>query len=86
MILCATTLAVLLVIGGEEKNPGPGMEAEKSLQILCSGCNRNLKFITHYNTCGPWFHKSCVDVKAQVEERVKWTCDRCRPERLKLLE
>jgi hypothetical protein len=29
MILCATTLAVLLVIGGVKKNPGPGMEAEK---------------------------------------------------------
>jgi hypothetical protein len=29
MILCATTLAVLLVIGGKEKNPGPGVEAEK---------------------------------------------------------
>jgi hypothetical protein len=37
MILCATTLAVLLVTGGVEKNPGPGVEAEKSLQVLCSG-------------------------------------------------
>jgi hypothetical protein len=29
MILCATTLAVLLVIGGVEENPGPVVEAEK---------------------------------------------------------
>jgi len=29
MILCATTLVTLLVIGGVEKNPGPCEEAEK---------------------------------------------------------
>ena len=29
MFLCATTLVVLLVIGGVEENPGPGVEAEK---------------------------------------------------------
>jgi hypothetical protein len=34
MILCAKALAVLLEIGGVEKNSGPGVEAEKSLQIL----------------------------------------------------
>jgi len=33
----ATTLAVQLVIGGVEKNPGPGVEAEKISQVLCSG-------------------------------------------------
>ena len=37
MILCSTTLAVLLVIGGVEKNSGPGVEAEIVLQVLCSG-------------------------------------------------
>ena len=31
MILCAMTLAVLLVIGGVEKNRGPGVEAEKTI-------------------------------------------------------
>jgi hypothetical protein len=31
-----------MVIGGVEKNPGPGMEAEKMLQVVCSGCDRNL--------------------------------------------
>ena len=43
MILCATTLAVLLVIDGLEKSPGPGVKAEKILQIIFSGCDRNLK-------------------------------------------
>ena len=29
--MCPKTLVVLLVIGGVEKNPGPGVEAEKIL-------------------------------------------------------
>ena len=37
MILCATTLAVLLEFGGVDKNHGPDVKAEKSLQVLCSG-------------------------------------------------
>jgi len=63
MILCVTNLAVLLVIDGVEKNPGPGVEAEKILQVLCSGCDRNLKSGTQCNTCGSWRHNSCCIVK-----------------------
>ena len=59
MILCATALAVLLVIGGVEKNPGPGVEAEKIKQGLCSGCDRNLTSVTQCDTCGCWFNNSC---------------------------
>jgi hypothetical protein len=44
MILCAATLAVLLVIGGVEQNPGPGVEVENTVQVLCSGCERSLKW------------------------------------------
>ena len=33
--LCAM-LAVLLVIGRVEKNPGPVVEAENIMQVLCS--------------------------------------------------
>jgi hypothetical protein len=86
MILCTTTLAVLLVIGGLEKNPGPGVEAEKILQVVCSGCDRNLKSGTQCNTCGRWVHNSCGNVKAQVAESGKWTHDKCRSERVRLLE
>jgi hypothetical protein len=43
MLLCAATLAVLLVIGGVKQNPGPGVEAGSCLQVLCSGCDRVLK-------------------------------------------
>jgi hypothetical protein len=37
MLLCAATLTALSVIGGVRQNPGPGVEVENSLQILCSG-------------------------------------------------
>ena len=40
MILYAAVLATLLVIGGVELNPGP---ADSIVQVLCSGCDRNLK-------------------------------------------
>jgi hypothetical protein len=43
MLLCTVTLTAILVIGGVEQNPGPGVEVEKSLQVLCSGRERNLK-------------------------------------------
>jgi len=39
MILSATALAVLLVIGGVEINPRPGVETEKIMCVLCSGCD-----------------------------------------------
>ena len=44
--------SLLLVIGGMEKNPGPGAEVEKILQVVCSGCDRNLKSGTQCNKCG----------------------------------
>jgi hypothetical protein len=37
MILCATTLAMLLVIGGVEKIPGPGVKAEKFRKFCAAG-------------------------------------------------
>jgi hypothetical protein len=43
MILCAAVLATLLVIGGVELNPGP---VDSIVQVLCSGCDRNLKLGT----------------------------------------
>jgi hypothetical protein len=59
VILCAAALAVMLVIGGVEQSPGPGVEAENILQVLCIGCDRNLKSGTQCDTCGGWFHNSC---------------------------
>jgi hypothetical protein len=72
MILCATTSAVLFVIDGVEKNPGPGVEVEKILQVLCSGCDRNLKSRTQCNTRGCCFHNSYGNVKSKLDESGKW--------------
>jgi hypothetical protein len=41
--LCAAVLAVLLIIGGVEQNPGPGVEGESFMQVMCNGCDRSLK-------------------------------------------
>jgi hypothetical protein len=72
-----TTLAAFLIMGGVEINPGPGMETEKDMSVLCSGCDKNLKSGTQCDPCGCWFHNSCGNVKAQVAESGKWVCDKC---------
>ena len=82
MILCAAVVATLLVIRGVELNPGP---VESIVQVLCSGCDRNLKSGTQCESCGWWYHNSCGNVKFQVAESGKWNCDRCRSERLRIL-
>ena len=51
MVMCATTLAVLLLIGGVETNPGPAVETEKIMRVLCSGRDRILKSGTQ---CDMW--------------------------------
>ncbi|PNF14499.1 hypothetical protein B7P43_G16033 [Cryptotermes secundus] len=86
MLLGAATLAIVLVIGGVEQNTGPVVEAENILQVLCSGCERNLKSGTQCDTCGRWFHNSCGNVRAQMAESGKWSCERCRWGRLRQLE
>jgi hypothetical protein len=86
MLLCAATLTALLVTGGVEQNPGPRVEVEKSLQILCSGCERNLKSGTQCDMSGRWFHNSCGNVKVRMADSGKWSCDRCRWDRLRQLE
>jgi hypothetical protein len=84
--LCAAALAVLLVTDGLEQNPGSGVEAESIMQVSCSGCDRNLILGTHCDMCGSWCHISCENVIIQVAENGKWICDRCRWEKMRLLE
>jgi len=83
MILSAAVIATLLIIGGVELNPGP---EEKSVQVLCNGCDRILKSGTQCVPCGWWYHNSCGNVKIQVAESGKWNCDGCRLERLRVLK
>ena len=80
--LCAGVLAILLVIGRVQQNPGPGVEVESFMQVMCSGCERILKSETQCDTCGRWFHNSCRNVKAQFTDSGKWSCERCKLERL----
>jgi hypothetical protein len=80
MILSAATIAMLLVIGGVETNPGPVGETEKIMRVLCSGCDKILNSGTQCDTCGRWFHNSCGNVKVRVAESGKWACDKRRTE------
>jgi hypothetical protein len=41
-VLIWVVLSVLLMIGGIEQNPGPVVEEENTLRLLCSGCGTNL--------------------------------------------
>jgi len=68
MSLCAAVLIAFLVIGGVELNPGP---VESIEQVLCSGCDRNLKSGTQCESCGRCYHNSCENVKFQVAESGK---------------
>ena len=41
---------------------------------------------TQCESCGRWYHNTCGNVKFQVAESGKWNFDRCRSERLRVLE
>jgi hypothetical protein len=63
-VLSFMVLAVLLIIGGVEQNPGPVLEVENTVRLLCTGCSRYLKSGIQCELCGRWYHHSCGSVKA----------------------
>ncbi|GFG34917.1 hypothetical protein Cfor_04123, partial [Coptotermes formosanus] len=67
-------LAVLLIIDGVEQNPGPAVEVESTVRLLCTGCGRNLKSGIQCELCGQWYRYSCGSVKTQAAERENWNC------------
>jgi hypothetical protein len=79
-------LAVLLIIGGVKQNPGPVVEVENTVRLLCTGCGRNLKMGIQCELCGHWYHYSCGSMKAQAVERENWNCDKCRTEKVRMLQ
>jgi len=85
-MLSSLILAVLLIIGGIEQNPGPAAEIENTVRVLCTGCGRNLKSGIQCELCERWFHYSCGNVKAQTAERENWCCDKCRTEKVRVLQ
>ena len=66
-----------------ELNPEP---VDNVVKVLCSGCDKNLKSGTQCDSCGRWYHNSCGNVKVQVAQSGRWNCERCRSERLRVLE
>jgi hypothetical protein len=42
-VLSSVVVTLLLIIGGVEQNPGPVVEAENTVRLLCIGFGRNLK-------------------------------------------
>ena len=64
-------LALLLMIGGIEQNPGPVVEVLNTVQLLCTGCCTNLNSGIQFELYGRWYHQSCGRVKAQAAEREK---------------
>lgn len=84
--LSSTILAVLLVIGGIEQNPGPVMDSTNAIKLSCTGCSRNLRTGIQCELCGHWYHYSCGNVKGVWTEREKWNCDKCKTERVRVLQ
>lgn len=64
-------LAVLLVIGGVELNPGP-VESVK-----CGVCKNNLRTGLLCITCSTWFHFSCQKLKRDQHIEENWRCREC---------
>ena len=83
-VLSSMVLAVLLVMGGVEQNPGPAVEVEKTVRLLCTGYGRNLKSGIQCDRCGRPYHYSYGSVKAQAAERENWNSDKCRTEKLRM--
>ena len=83
IIVCAAVLPTLLMIGGVELNPGT---VDNIVHLLFSGCGRNLNLGIQCESCGRWYYNSCGKVKFQFAVSGKWNCDRCRSERLGILE
>lgn len=80
--MCSAVLAVLLVIGGVELNPGPGSDALSQPQtITCAGCERNLRSGVQCEKCYSWYHYSCGNVKSRFRGVGDWTCGACRVSR-----
>ena len=42
-MLISIVLGILLMISGIEQNPGPVVDAENTVRLLCTGCGRDLK-------------------------------------------
>ena len=51
-VLSSMVLLVLLMIRGIEQNPGPVLEVENTVRLLCTGGVRNLNSGSQCELCG----------------------------------
>ena len=56
------------------------------MRLLCTGCRRNLKSGMHCELCGRWYRYSCGSVKTEAAQRENWNCDKCRTEKVRMLQ
>jgi hypothetical protein len=68
--LIFSILAVLLIIGGIEQNPGPAAEMENTVRVLCTGCGINLKSGIQCELCERWYHYS-LETRRRKRRREK---------------
>lgn len=85
-VLSLMSLVVLLMVGGTEQNPGPVVEVQTTVRLLCTGCGRNLQSAIQYEPREQWYHFRCGSVKTQGAEGENWNCEKCRMENVRMLK
>jgi len=59
---------------------------ENTVKFLCSGCGRNLQSGIKCELYERWYHYNCGSVKDQGAERENWSCEKCRTEKVRMLQ
>ena len=85
-LLSSLTIAVLLIIGGIEQNPGPSGEMDTTARDVCTGCGRHLKTGIQCEMCGKIYHYNCGNGKVQRAVKVNWCCEECMREKVVVLQ
>ena len=85
-LLSYLTIAVLLIIGGIEQNPGPTGEMDATARDVCTGCGRHLKTGIQCEMCGNCYHYNCGNGKVQMAVKVNWCCEKCMKEKVVVLQ
>lgn len=85
-LLSSMILAILLIIGGIEQNPGPSGEMDTTASDICTGCGRHLKSGIQCEMCGKWYHNTCGNGRVQLAAKENWCCGKCMKEKVRGLQ
>lgn len=69
-------IAILLIIGGIELNPGPASD-NGVISVKCGSCRKNLRVGVLCNQCEKWFHLTCQKIKREQIVEETWLCKDC---------